>query len=167
MIEEQRLYHALRQIDEIVVAMNVRQLVREDRLEMCGAQAGERCSRHDDNRFDVAEHHRHRHPHRGDERHRASNPQPRAQDRKCLLRPPGSCGDAVDTKGARPPPASGQADRHHRHTDDPGQHQPRYRAFHNWTDPPGQPVAPVRRYVRSCAGSPRCRHASGCRHPIR
>ena len=54
-IEEQRLDERLQEIDQIVVAPDVRELVRQNRLELLGRQAGQRARRHQHDRLDPAD----------------------------------------------------------------------------------------------------------------
>ena len=53
-IEEQRFDERLQEVDQVVVASDVRELVRQERLELPGRQAGERAGRHQHDRFDPA-----------------------------------------------------------------------------------------------------------------
>ena len=58
-IEQQRLDERLQQVDEVVVTPDVRELVREDRLELVRRQAGQRARRQQDDRLQPADHRRH------------------------------------------------------------------------------------------------------------
>ena len=53
MVEEQDLHHGLSDIDHIVVASHVRQLVRDDGLELADGQAREHTGRQQDDRTQV------------------------------------------------------------------------------------------------------------------
>jgi hypothetical protein len=61
MIEEQRLDRALQQVDQVVVAADVRQLVGQDRLDLGRAQAAQHAGRKQDHGTQPAERGGHRH----------------------------------------------------------------------------------------------------------
>ena len=60
-VEQQRLDQRLQQVDEIVVAADVRELVGEDRLELLRREPGQRARRQQHHRPQPADHRRHGH----------------------------------------------------------------------------------------------------------
>ena len=61
MIEEQRLDGGLHEVHEVVVAADVRELVRDDGLDLLRREAAEHSARHEKRRLQPADDHRHLH----------------------------------------------------------------------------------------------------------
>jgi hypothetical protein len=59
MIEQQRLCKGLQQVDEVVMASNVCELMREDRLDLGGVELRHRRDRQYHNRPKTSNHERH------------------------------------------------------------------------------------------------------------
>ena len=84
-IEEQRLDERLQQVDEVVVAADVRQLVREDRLELLRRQSSQRARRKQHDRLEPADHRRHVDERRLEQPDVAGDVQPARQARRDVL----------------------------------------------------------------------------------
>jgi hypothetical protein len=78
-VEEQRLDHALKQVDQVIVAQHVGQLVRQQRFEMCRRQFRQHRGREQDERLHDPDYQRRIDPGRLQQPHRPADAEPFAQ----------------------------------------------------------------------------------------
>ncbi len=84
-IEQQRLHDALKQVDQVVVPPDVRQLVGQDRLDLLRRQPRRRRDGHEDHRPEPADHHRRGRPDRRQQPHGPADAEMAGQPaRRCL-----------------------------------------------------------------------------------
>ena len=124
MVEEQCLDHRLREVDQVVVAADVRELVRDDGLQLTGVHAGDDGRRQHDDRLEVAENNRDRDAERGDHCDRSRDAQSRRKIRELRQTRLGNWRDADASKHERPPPAADEPDREEQNADRPDGNHP-------------------------------------------
>ena len=178
-IEQQRLDHRLQQVDEIVVTADVRELVREDRLQLLGRQARERRRRQQHHRLHPADQRRHHDRARFDDRDGAAKLQSLGDhagggdDRRRHR------GNRVARQAARQHPSAEQPQRQRQHADAPRQHEHERRRRSERRRPPRceRRGARAHRSTARCAFSVRrsrsrrptsssCEHRAGDRQTV-
>ena len=123
MIEEQRLDQALQQIHEVIVTPDVRQLVRENRLDLPRAESGQGAGREQDQRMEPADRGRHLDQRGAHQPHRARDADAARQRLEARLPfRERRVGDRA-TQPPHQPPAAEQADREHEHAQSPRHHE--------------------------------------------
>jgi len=147
MVEPENLDDGLCEVDEVIAAADVRQLVREYRLKLLDAQAGNGADRQQDHRLDPSDDRRHVDQRRSPQSDRAADAQSSGQfGRSCVQRRgdfadqspfhPLQLGPAAQVPGGKPEDAQ-----------QPAQHQPGQGRFQRGGDPlhPGHVSNPLRR----------------------
>jgi hypothetical protein len=124
-IEEHRLHHALQQVNQIVVAANVRELMRQQRLHVLRRQAAERSHRREDDRPQPSEHRGNVDMRGGHEAHRARHAHALHEALAGRLPLRGRGPHAGESQPRGGDPSAGEAQRQHRDAHEPYDHQPR------------------------------------------
>jgi hypothetical protein len=117
-VEQQRLDDRLQQVDEEVVPPDVRELVRQDHLELRRRQPGHRARRKKDRRAHEPDHRGHGHRRGLEQAHEPLYAQRRAETARRILHGVGR-GCAADDQPARAQPLAQEAQREQRDAEDP------------------------------------------------
>ena len=119
-IEEQCLGDALQAVDEVVVSSHVRQLVRNDGVELIGRQASERGCREEQCRLQPSDDGRNVYANGVHESNVAPNPEPSRQPSYAELQALGHFTSLPASHAFDGHPVGEQARRQSQHTDEPG-----------------------------------------------
>ena len=131
MIEEQRLHHALKQVDQIVIAPDVSQLMGEDGCQLVRSKPRHGAGRQQDNRTEPADGYRGLRQRGFQKPHRPADPEPMRQALDGLLQPIGSRAGAGTPDALHPHPTGQEPDGKQRHANDPADHDPRQTGLKN------------------------------------
>ena len=119
MVEEQGLHKGLEQVQQIVVAPDVGQLVGQERLQLVRAEAGEGAGRNQHRGPEPSHHRGHGHPGGTQEPHRPAHPDPPAQGAEGGIPALGDGEDPVPGEPAHTEPASQVPEAEERHSGQP------------------------------------------------
>jgi hypothetical protein len=79
MVEQHRLHNRLNEVDEVVVPADVRELVRQHRLDLLRGEAAHRCSREQQHRLQRPDDYRHLDPRGLEQLYGCAQPEPGRQ----------------------------------------------------------------------------------------